>query len=53
MRGYSPPEVDRILGIRGSYYIVPKAIFHLLKGDSKKILYRAYIIGVKRGLGFV
>ena len=30
--GYSPPEVDRIWGIWGSYYSVPKAIFYLLKG---------------------
>ena len=26
-------EVDRIWGIWGSYYNIPKAIFYLLKGD--------------------
>ena len=30
---YSPPEVDRIWGIWGSYYKKPKAIFYLLQGD--------------------
>ena len=30
---YSPPLVDRIWGIWGSYYDMPKAIFYLLKGD--------------------
>ena len=30
---YSPPYVDRIWGIWGSYYNVPRAIFYLLKGD--------------------
>ena len=25
----NPPEVDRILGIWGSYYNIPKAIFYL------------------------
>ena len=30
---YSPPEVDRIGGIWGSYYNISKAIFYLLKGD--------------------
>ena len=30
---YSPPEVDRLWGMWGSYYILPKDIFHLLKGD--------------------
>ena len=30
---YSPPYVDRIWGIWGSYYNIPKAIFYLLKGD--------------------
>ena len=29
---YSPPLVDRIWGIWGSYHNVPKAIFYLLKG---------------------
>ena len=33
---YSPPLVDRIWGIWGSYYNIPKAvIFYLLKGDYK------------------
>ena len=32
---YGPPLVDRIWGIRGSYYDIPKAIFYLLKGDYK------------------
>ena len=32
-RVYSPPQVDRIWGIRGSYCNIPKATFHLLKGD--------------------
>ena len=30
---YSPPQVDRIWGIWGSYYTVPKAKFDLLNGD--------------------
>ena len=30
---YSPPKVDRIWGIWGSYYNIPKTIFYLLKGD--------------------
>ena len=29
---YTPPEVDRIWGIWGSYHNIPKAIFYLLKG---------------------
>ena len=33
--GYSPPEVDRIWGIWGSYSNIPKAILYLLKGDYK------------------
>ena len=32
---YSPPSVDRIWGIWGSYYNKPKAMFYLLKGDYK------------------
>ena len=32
-KAYSPPEVDRIWGIWESEYNIPKAIFHLLKGD--------------------
>ena len=36
MRGsfqtYSPPSVDRMWGIWGSYYNIPEAIFDLLKG---------------------
>ena len=32
---YSPPEVDRIWGIWGSYYNIPKAIFYLPKGDYR------------------
>ena len=31
-RVYSPPSVDRMWGICGSYYNIPKAIFYLLKG---------------------
>ena len=31
----SPPQVDRLLGIWGSYYKMPKAIFYLLKGGLK------------------
>ena len=29
----SPPSVDRIWGIWGSYYDMPRAIFYLLEGD--------------------
>ena len=29
----SPPEVDRIWGIWGSYHNIPRAIFYLLKVD--------------------
>ena len=32
---YSPPYVERIWGMWGSYYTIPKAIFYLLKGDYK------------------
>ena len=28
-----PPEVDRIWGIWGSYYNIPKTVFYLIKGD--------------------
>ena len=35
LRIYSPPSVDRIWGIWGSYYNIPKAIFNLLKGDCR------------------
>ena len=34
-KGCSPPLVDRIWAIWGSYYNIPKAIFYLLKGDYK------------------
>ena len=30
---HSPPSVDRIGGIWGSYYSITKAIFYLLKGE--------------------
>ena len=30
---YSPPQVDRIWGIWGSYHNTPKATFYLFKGD--------------------
>ena len=33
--GFRAPEVDRIWGIWGSYYHIPKATFYLLKGDYK------------------
>ena len=33
--GYSPPDVDRIWVIWGSYDNIPKAIFCLLKGDYR------------------
>ena len=39
---YSPPEVDRIWGIWGSYYNILKAIFYLLKGDYKACWTTAY-----------
>ena len=32
---YSAPQVDRIWGIWGSYYNIPKAIFYLLNGDYR------------------
>ena len=32
---HSPPYVDRIWGIWGSYYTIPQAIFYLLKEDYK------------------
>ena len=35
-RIYSPPSVDRLYGIWGSYYNIPAAIFYLLKGDYKR-----------------
>ena len=34
--------MDRIWGIWGSYYNIPKAIFYLLKGDYTKIGLRDY-----------
>ena len=30
---YSPPQVDRIWGIWGSYSNIPEAILYLLQGD--------------------
>ena len=33
VEGCSPPKIDRIWGIWESCYIIPKAIFYLLKGD--------------------
>ena len=42
-RVYSPAQVDRIWGIWGSYFNIPKAIFCLLKGD--------YRFGVQSGKG--
>ena len=36
---YSPPEVDRIWGIWGSYHDIPKAIFYLPKGDYNPNIY--------------
>ena len=35
VEGYSPPEVDRIWGIWGSYSNIPKGIFYLLKGNYR------------------
>ena len=35
VEGLSSPQVDRIWGIWGSYYNIPKAIFCLLKADYK------------------
>ena len=35
LRGCSHPLVDGIWGIWGSYYDIPKTIFHLLQGDYK------------------
>ena len=32
-RTSSPSQVDRIWGIWGSYYTMPKAVFYLLQGD--------------------
>ena len=32
LKVFCPPEVDRLWGIWGSYYNIPKAIFYLLKG---------------------
>ena len=40
---YSPPKVDRIWGVWGPYYNIPKAIFYLLKGD-----YRMERIGLQK-----
>ena len=34
MFAYSPPRVDGISGILGSYYDKPKAIFYLLQGEA-------------------
>ena len=33
LKGDSPPEVGRKMGIWGGYYNVPNAIFYLLKGN--------------------
>ena len=30
---HSPPQADRIWGVWGPHYRIPKAIFYLLKGD--------------------
>ena len=41
---YSPPSVDRIRGIWGSHYTVPKAIFLLLKGEHTPLAIPTLII---------
>ena len=42
LRAHSPPYVDRIRGIRGSYHNLPKAIFHLLKRDNKLVPWQLF-----------
>ena len=42
VQGYSPPEVDRIWGIWGSYCNIPKAMFYLLKVDYKGLGLRCH-----------
>ena len=42
---YNPPEVNRIWGIWGSDYNVPKDVFYLLKGD-----YRGFTVQALRML---
>ena len=44
-RAYSPPDVDRIWGIWGSYYNIPKAVFYLLKGDRRLGEFFLWILG--------
>ena len=44
--------IDRIWGIWGSYYNIPKAIFYLLKGDSRgTIAWPLNLPGLKTDLG--
>ena len=41
---YSSPLVDRIWGVWGSYYNIPKAIFYLLRG--------LYTLNPKKNIAF-
>ena len=49
-KNYSPPEVNRIWGIWGSYYNIPKAMFYLLKGDYTDIATHSYSFIINVGL---
>ena len=46
VRVYSPPYLDRIWGIWGSYYNIPKAVSFLLQGDY--IVERIYTMHLPR-----
>ena len=50
---YSPPEVDRIWGIWGSYYNIPKAIFYLLKGHYRLLDCRGLECWCFQSSGFI
>ena len=45
---YSPPQVDRIWGIGGPYYNIPKAIFYLLQADYRVwgLAFRVWGVGL-------
>ena len=45
VRVYIPPSVDRIWGIWGSYYNIPKAVFYLPSRDYQDLGFRVYSSG--------
>ena len=44
-RGSSPPQVDGIWGLWGSYCNIPRAIFYPLKGDHRDLRFSVWGLG--------